>query len=145
MMARRHMSLQYTPEDGDENAPVEPLTFDLKGEVFTCVDEIPATVMLKMGVAMDPDAEMWQQLKAIDQFFSTIVIEQDRDRFRRTLDNANPIIGTAELIQYMNKLIEAVVDRPTGGQQDSPTLLPSTPPTSTDDSSTPDTPGASSV
>lgn len=145
MTTHRHLKLDYTPKDAPQE-PIEPITFELRGEQFHCVNALPGIVLLDLGIVQDPDTPVHIQLGAIKSFITSVVIPDHRTKFLELLANASPAIDVEELVYYVNELAEALSGNFTSPSSDSPTSPTESSNGSTDDSSpTPAVEVASSI
>lgn len=136
----RHLALTYVRPDSAPGVPSEPFTFTIRGvpsdvdgsakinaeRTFTAVDVVPGIVALDLGRAADPEVPEVTKMGILHGVITRIVIAEDQRRFANLLRDALPVIDAAELMHYMQLILEEVAGRPTEGQQPSAGSLPET-------------------
>lgn len=126
------MSDPSANQDGlnpEGSAPVDPVTsqgykalkdegiegkkIEVRERDFRVAEEIPAIVLLDLGLASDPTATQGEQLRALRGFIHSAIHADDVDAFEHLLRTAAPAIGMDELNGYVEKLVEMTAGRPT--------------------------------
>jgi hypothetical protein len=80
-------------------------------ETFHARPRIPGSLMLDLVAS--GNLESSYQAAALRQFFERAIVADDRERFIKTLDTAEPAIELPELSNIANWMIEQYGDRPT--------------------------------
>jgi hypothetical protein len=100
---------------------LEPLSFKLWDEEFTCVTELQGKVLLDMvaNVTTEDNADPSAQAKAITDFFSTVLVDESEKRFNTLLTDKEKIVSVDTLGEIVGWLVEQYTNRPTERPQDS--------------------------
>lgn len=96
-----------------DEASADERTFEVRDKTFRLADDIPAIVMLDLGLAADPEATQVEQIRAMRQFLKAAVHEDDAGSFEAFLRSARPVIDMEELNTVMEGLIATIGGRPT--------------------------------
>lgn len=92
----------------------EFLPFEVRDREFRAVAVLPGVVLLDLGLAADPKAGDFAQLRAIRSFLDVAVLPEDRQDFDLYLREATPAIEITELNKIVEKLISLISgSRPT--------------------------------
>lgn len=102
MTSTRHRSFSTGVEK-------DPITFDVDGEEFTAVPDIPGGVLLDIaGVLMSGDFS----IDGLNSFFNAAIVEGDHERFAKMIrKEAGP--GLAVLVDIVKFLVEEYTGFPT--------------------------------
>lgn len=88
---------------------VEPVTFDLYGEVFTCKPAVQGAVLLRFGKdTKDNPAE------AVMSFFELCMPEEEFARFEELIESDDKIVDATTLGEIAGYLASEYTARPTG-------------------------------
>jgi hypothetical protein len=100
---------------------LEPISFKLWDEEFTCVPELQGKVLLDMvaNVSVDEDSDPSKQAKSINEFFSTVLSVESEKRFNTLLTDKEKIVSVDTLGEIVGWLVEQYTNRPTERPQDS--------------------------
>lgn len=106
------------------NNPSEPVTFDIDGETFTCVDSMPGSVLLEhtrrltsddVSVATGELLDMWSDVlddePGTDEHGNPTVSEHDR--FRTFIDDPARRVDVQLLGQILQYVLGELARRPT--------------------------------
>lgn len=96
----------------NDGAPVEPVTFKIHGEEFTCIPEIPGKTVLNL-VAKSGGEDPAQSADAVTGFFKTVLTEESNVRFDALAEDPNRIVSMQTLTDIIEWLVEQYTDRPT--------------------------------
>lgn len=123
--------------DGDPDRALAIATRLNAERTFTAVDELPGVVALELGKASDDGLSEAERMGILSGVVDAMVIESDLKRFDdqlRTIMTPPPVgmkrpqvIRAAELMFYLQQVLEEISGRPTVGQPASAGSLPSTP------------------
>lgn len=101
---------------------LEPITFDLGEETFTCHAAIQGKVILDiMRLAADGDEETRGVMMAISvlDFFEKVMPEEEYERLGKLMEDPKQIVELDVLSEIMSWLIEEYSGRPTEPSSDS--------------------------
>lgn len=98
----------------------EPVTFTIGGERFTCVVEPALGDALALADAPEPDQSEVGAARAIVRFVESLLVPEDRRRWRRTVARQSPRrwrrqapVSAAEIVELGAWLASAYTARPT--------------------------------
>jgi hypothetical protein len=100
---------------GNTNTDVEPVTFKLHGEEFTCVKQLQGRVLLDI-VAQSGSDDPAQTANTLTQFFSNVLLEESLTRFNALINDREKIVSVETLAEIVAWLIEEYSDRPKAQQ-----------------------------
>ena len=101
---------------------LEPLTFDLGGEEFTCYPEVQGKMILDiMKIAAEGDEETRGVMMAVSvlDFFEKVMPPEEYERLEKLMEDPKRIVELDVLSEIMSWLIEEYTDRPTEPSSDS--------------------------
>ena len=117
---------------------VEPVTFTLGGEDFTCVLAPAVGDALDLADAPEPESSLIGSVKAITKFIDKILVPADRAKFKkllRKIDTPHGPINSYDVIEVGVWLSEEFAGRPTEPSTDFSGGRATTGPTSSSDTS----------
>jgi len=98
----------------------EPVTFTIGGERFTCVVEPSLGDALALADAPEPDQSEVGAARAIVRFVESLLVPEDRKRWRRTVARQSPRrwrrrepVSAAEIVELGAWLAASYTTRPT--------------------------------
>lgn len=100
-------------EAGDNQTDDSKTHIPVRDQKFKIADEIPGIVLLDLGLATDPNATQGEQLRAMREYLTAAIHEDEVESFMVFLRKARPVIDITELNQIVEKLVELVAGRPT--------------------------------
>lgn len=93
-------------------ASVEPVTFKIHGEEFTCIPEIPGKTVLNL-VAKSGGDNPGQSAEAVTSFFKVVLTEESNLRFDALAEDPHRVVTIQTLTEIIEWLVEQYTDRPT--------------------------------
>lgn len=96
-----------------ENDEDERLFVEVREQKFHVTTELPAIVVLDLGVASDPSASTGAKLMALRGFLNAAIVPEEIDSFNHLLRSAKPAILMEELNEITEDLMSKVVAVPT--------------------------------
>ena len=114
---RRHKSFKV--QDLDD---LEPLSFDLGGEEFTCYPAVQGKVILDiMKIAAEGDEDTRGVLMAVSvlDFFEKVMPPEEYERLGKLMEDPKRIVELDVMSEIMSWLIEEYSGRPTEPSSDS--------------------------
>jgi hypothetical protein len=90
---------------------VEPITFALYGETFTCVRMIPGKLLLDL-VADSQSEDAAKSAGIITKFFTRVLNKESRERFDILLEDTDRIVDVETLAEITGWLVEEFTNRP---------------------------------
>jgi len=102
-----------------------PVTFDVDGEQFTAVPDIPGGVLLDIATALG--ASDAPDVGVISEFFDTVIVEEDHERFAQLIRKPGGP-GVDVLVEIVKFLVEEITGFPTMVQPGSRPQPPQTGP-----------------
>lgn len=84
-----------------------------RGVDFEIVEELPALVLIDLGIGSDPASKPVEKLRALRQFIDHAVVEGQKAVFIDLLLNATPSVKQAELNELIEKIAPLVSGSPT--------------------------------
>jgi hypothetical protein len=99
---------------------VEPLTFKLYEEEFSCYPEIQGKVVLELASLSESD-DSAENANAILKFFSRVMLPESHARFEELTGDPKRIVSVTVLTEILQWLVEEYTNRPTQGSEHSPT------------------------
>ena len=121
---------------GTEISEFEPLNFSLNGEDFNCHPAIPGAVLLEF--VKDADSGTGDSAKALYNFLSSAMPDEEYEKLQKTLRNPEVIIEIETIGEIVSWLVEEYASRPTQRPENSSNGEQNSGPTSTDEHSTQD-------
>lgn len=103
----------YKALKAQEEVEDERLFTEIREKKFHVTSDLPAIVILDLGVASDPSSTTGDKLRALRQFLNTAIVEDEVDAFNHLLRTAKPSILMDELNQITEDLMTKVVAVPT--------------------------------
>jgi hypothetical protein len=95
-----------------EEADTRPFT-TVRDKVFHITTDLPAIIILDLGVASDPASSTGDKLRALRGFLNAAIVEDEVDGFNHLLRTAKPSILMDELNEITEDLMTKVVAVPT--------------------------------
>lgn len=105
-MTQRHKSFQRKPKI------TVPVSFDIDGEQFTCVPQIPGAVLLDFIGDADSD-DGGRAAEALIGFLENVVIQEERERFIGYIRSPETLIEIELLADICEYLVGEYAQRPT--------------------------------
>ena len=99
---------------------VEPLTFKLYDEEFSCYPEIQGKVVLELA-SLSESEDSSENASAILKFFARVMLPESHTRFEALTADPNRIVSVQLLTEILQWLVEEYTNRPTQGSEHSPT------------------------
>lgn len=96
--------MDFTLDETDEE--IEPITFSLGGETFTCRDQLAAAASRQIG---GPEVTLSQAIRFVERCVATA----DRARFSALLDSDEVEIPASKIVEVFIWLAEVYSGRPT--------------------------------
>jgi hypothetical protein len=101
----------------------EAVSFDIDGEVFHCIERLPA------GYSLDL---LTRGNQALPEFYDLVLVPEDVERFTARIRDKERVVTMAVLEDITRWLVGVYTGRPTGPPSasatgDGPTAMPSTP------------------
>ncbi len=96
---------------GSTESVLEPVTFKLHGEEFTCVKELQGKILLDL-VADSSNEEPAKVAATMNKFFKTVLLDESYERFDALLNDKEKIVPVDVLAEITTWLIEEYSDRP---------------------------------
>lgn len=139
-MRDRHHSFTTRTADDPDAEPLEPVSFDIDGERFTCRADLPGTLLFEHFARLGGGVVM--SAGALLSFFEQAMEPAEYERFRKFCDDPDRDVD-AQLLGdiYTHLLTEYNTLRPTKRPSRSSRGRSSTAPTSTGASSSPGSDG----
>jgi hypothetical protein len=107
--SQRHRSFSASAEA--EDAPNEPVTFDVAGETFEAKPEIQGIVLMDFLEASDGGGV--GSIVAFKNFIKDSMEEDEYTRFDKHLRTAKENVGVAKIAEIVAYLVEEYTSRPT--------------------------------
>ena len=105
----RHKKFEgQRPREGED-----PVTFDIDDQTFTCIHALPSLPLENLA------SDSWT-VRNMRLFIEGVLIDDDLERFRATLERKDVIVSTDQLRDMCMWLIEAISARPTNSPSGSP-------------------------
>jgi hypothetical protein len=95
-----------------KEADTRPFT-TVRDKVFHITTDLPAIIILDLGVASDPASSTGDKLRALRGFLNAAIVEDEVDGFNHLLRTAKPSILMDELNEITEDLMTKVVAVPT--------------------------------
>lgn len=114
---KRHKSFKV--QNVDE---LEPLSFDLGGEEFTCYPAVQGKVILDiMKIASEGDEDTRGMMMAVSvlDFFEKVMPPEEYERLGKLMEDPKRIVELDVMSEIMSWLIEEYSGRPTEPSSDS--------------------------
>jgi len=108
---KRHKSFDIVNLD-----EVEPLTFDLGGEEFTCYSEVQGKTVLdvlRMTTEGDEDSRGLLLLVSTLDFFKKVMPAEEHERLTKLMEDPQRIVPMSTMSAIMLWLVEEYSNRPT--------------------------------
>jgi hypothetical protein len=96
---------------GKTSGEVEPVTFKIHGEEFSCRPELQGKALLDL-VAQSSSEDPAQAAKTIGNFFENVLLEESYSRFNSLLTSADKIVSVETLAEISGWLVEVYAGRP---------------------------------
>jgi hypothetical protein len=114
---KRHKSFEViNPDD------IEPLSFDLGGEEFTCYSEVQGKAVLdvlRVTTEGDEDSRGLLLLVSTLDFFEKVMPPEEHQRLTKLMEDPQRIVSMSTMTSIMSWLIEEYSNRPTEPSSDS--------------------------
>lgn len=95
-----------------EDEDTRPFT-TIREKKFHITTDLPAIIVLDLGVASDPSSSTGDKLRALRNFLNAAIVEDEVDAFNHLLRTAKPAILMDELNEITEDLMTKVVAVPT--------------------------------
>jgi len=96
---------------GKSTGEVEPVTFKIHGEEFSCRTELQGKTLLDL-VAQSSSEDPAQAAKTISNFFENVLLEESYKRFNALLTSPDKIVSVETLAEISGWLVEVYAGRP---------------------------------
>jgi hypothetical protein len=96
---------------GSVDTSIEPVTFKLHGEDFTCVTQLQGKVLLEL-VADSSSEDPVKTAATMTKFFETVLLDESYARFNELLKDKEKIVPVETLAEITSWLVEEYADRP---------------------------------
>ncbi len=96
---------------GSGNADVEPLTFDLHGETFVCLPQVPGKFLLDLA-KNSASEDAGENAEIITKFFSQVLEDESFERFDALLEDKRRVVTMETLGEIVSWLMEEYSGRP---------------------------------
>ena len=96
---------------GSIESSLDPVTFKLHGEEFTCVRELQGKVLLDL-VADSSTEDPAKTAATLTKLFKTVLLDESYERFDTLLNDKEKIVPVETLAEITSWLIEEYSDRP---------------------------------
>jgi hypothetical protein len=96
---------------GSVDNGLEPVTFKLHGEEFTCVTQMQGKVLLDL-VADSSSEDPIKAAATLTKLFETVLLEESYERFEKLINDKHKIVPVDTLAEIVSWLIEEYTDRP---------------------------------
>jgi hypothetical protein len=96
---------------GKTSGEVEPVTFKIHDEEFSCRPELQGKALLDL-VAQSSSEDPAQAAKTIGNFFENVLLEESYSRFNSLLTSADKIVSVETLAEISGWLVEVYAGRP---------------------------------
>jgi len=104
-----YKALKAQESDAEDARPFTTV----RDQVFHVTTELPAIVILDLGVASDPGSTTGEKLRALRQFLNSAIADDEIDGFNHLLRTAKPAILMDEMNEITEDLMTKVVAVPT--------------------------------
>lgn len=111
-----------------DTAALEPVTFRLDGQTFTCRPALPGSTLLSFVAAAD-SGEGGRASSSIPQLFSHAMEPAEYERFTTFIERSDRIVPIDTLAEIAAWLVEVYSERPTQPPTGSPNGTSTTAPT----------------
>jgi hypothetical protein len=98
----------------NEGVEVEPLSFKIYNEEFSCIPSSPGKTLLSFAEASDSENGA-DSAKAITTFFKKVLIPESWDRFEILAEDPDRLVTVETLAEIIGWIVESYSDRPTQG------------------------------
>jgi hypothetical protein len=98
---------------GDQDKPVEPLSFKLYGEDFQCKPKMQGKVLLDLVAKSSGQDNPAEAAAIINTFFSLVLVPESYTRFDALVQSEDKIVDVEQLSSIVAWLVEQYSDRPT--------------------------------
>ncbi len=96
---------------GKSTGEVEPVTFKIHDEEFSCRTELQGKALLDL-VAQSSSEDPAQAAKTIVNFFKNVLLEESYKRFDSLLTSSDKIVSVETLAEISGWLVEVYAGRP---------------------------------
>ena len=96
---------------GKSTGEVEPVTFKIHDEEFSCRTELQGKALLDL-VAQSSSEDPSQAAKTIGNFFKNVLLEESYKRFDSLLTSSDKIVSVETLAEISGWLVEVYAGRP---------------------------------
>jgi hypothetical protein len=96
---------------GKSTGEVEPVTFKIHGEEFSCRPELQGKALLDL-VAQSSSEDPAQAAKTIGNFFKNVLLDESYSRFNSLLTSPDKIVSVETLAEISGWLVEVYAGRP---------------------------------
>jgi hypothetical protein len=96
---------------GKSTGEVEPVTFKIHDEEFSCRTELQGKALLDL-VAQSSSEDPAQAAKTIGNFFKNVLLEESYKRFDSLLTSSDKIVSVETLAEISGWLVEVYAGRP---------------------------------
>ncbi len=96
---------------GKSTGEVEPVTFKIHDEEFSCRTELQGKALLDL-VAQSSSEDPAQAAKTIGNFFKNVLLEESYKRFDSLLTSPDKIVSVETLAEISGWLVEVYAGRP---------------------------------
>jgi hypothetical protein len=96
---------------GKTSGEVEPVTFKIHGEEFSCRPELQGKALLDL-VAQSSSEDPAQAAKTIGNFFENVLLDESYSRFNSLLTSPDKIVSVETLAEISGWLVEVYAGRP---------------------------------
>lgn len=98
---------------GDQDKPVEPLSFKLHGEDFQCKPKMQGKVLLDLVAKSSSQDNPAEAAAIINRFFELVLVQESYVRFDALVQSDDKIVDVEQLSSIVAWLVEQYSDRPT--------------------------------
>jgi hypothetical protein len=95
---------------GKTSGEVEPVTFKIHGEEFSCRPELQGKALLDL-VAQSSSEDPAQAAKTIGNFFENVLLDESYSRFNSLLTSPDKIVSVETLAEISGWLVEVYAGR----------------------------------
>lgn len=96
---------------GSGTTDVEPITFKLHGEEFTCFPQVPGKFLLDLAKKSSSD-DPGENSEIVTGFFSQVLEDESYVRFQALLDDKHRVVTMETLGEIVTWLMEEYSGRP---------------------------------
>lgn len=103
---------------GPDQNDVEPVSFKLHGEEFSCVKAIQGKFLIELISAANDETDSVGSLRMINNFFSHVLLSESYERFEKLVQDKDKVVPVETLSEIVAWLMSEYTNRPNQQPED---------------------------